>query len=1084
MSWISLSFRLFCVHVFLWGQSSAQDPPSCAGRCGESYSREAACQCDYNCHVFMECCPDYRQTCTLEGSCKGRCHENFERGRDCDCDNSCEKFDKCCPDYKANCVEPTTKQKLPPPTRPSSTSATPTERNKVPTKKPSEISDKKKQATKPKKKIQGGPTDKKHLPNFPKKKEKQPVNGTLPESGAPETPPRTSSQIPPPSSKNSSKDNPTTRKQVPEAPKKKPIGDTPADSKNTTLDSPSPPDINSKDPNQQPAKSPKKKKKPPGEMKDAAGENPADSKRLEKPLLKSPKKKPPGKPIDSAEDLPEHLKDLLSPPSSDPDGSGSNKDEGNRLPKSPKKKRRWHMTYSEEDLQENPEDPSSNTKGGKTPNKQLTTSPKKKPGSVSNTGKQPSEDSEDPSSPTKGGKKPKKQLTKSPKKPSNVTNTEDNPKGDLPPKKRSPKNPKKTANKDKATPEDEFPELSDEPPSALAPLSSAEGRKSTMKRSPKSPNKKPSKAILPADEEEKDKSKTAKKKKTKKATDLEDEEVLESENESMSSSSSSSSSHQSSKTLSRRVSKKKKKADKPIKPKNPNTGKDTPTPSSSTKKPPGTTPTKGAPPEEDGSGMVFSDSPTLPLPSTQMSTMGEKDDEGLIAVTTQTTTVKSPTTTPAFRLPNTTSPWMMPRLSTTPGELRSTSTAPITEQRTPVTRSTPKTYPMITFTDAPESRNTTRISPTTPANVTEQSTVGTTNISTVQAVTRTTTKPAFIFNLTTAPAQATKRSTTPPAFWCLTTTVETEHRRPTALPATKLCTTAMAKPEKTTRKPPPHFHGIQIVNATLIREEMNLCNGRPVDGMTTLHNGSLVAFRGPYFWMLNQFGRGLGNPRRITDVWGIPSPIDTVFTRCNCDGKTFFFKDSSYWRFTNDVMDRGYPKLISTGFGGLSGKTTAVLSVASYKKRVESVYFFKHGGTVQQYTYKQQPTKKCDRTTRPKLHYPVYTHRNHNGRYRTVRDLYTRRIVEKRIYTNVRNRYIIQPGKGVLHAEVSVRESWRGIPNNIISAVSLHNPQKPDGYDYYAFSKDKYYNLNPSSRTVVRTASRTQQNTAKDWYKC
>ncbi|KAJ1172191.1 hypothetical protein NDU88_004041, partial [Pleurodeles waltl] len=338
----------------------------------------------------------------------------------------------------------------------------------------------------------------------------------------------------------------------------------------------------------------------------------------------------------------------------------------------------------------------------------------------------------------------------------------------------------------------------------------------------------------------------------------------------------------------------------------------------------------------DGPGSSNTTRTSLTSPAT--------DNEGLIAVTTQTTTVKSPTTTPAFRFPNTTSPWMMPWLSSTPRESTSTSTAPVTEQRRPVTRSTPKTYPIFTATDGPGSNNTTRTSLTSPATVTEQSTVGTTNITTLQAVTRTTTKSAFIFNLTTAPVRATKRSTTPPALWCLTATRQSGQRRPTARPAANLCTTTAStvKPEKTTRKVQPPFHGIQIVNASLFRDEMNLCNGRPVDGITTLHNGSLVAFRGHFFWMLNQFGRGLGNPRRITDVWGIPSPIDTVFTRCNCDGKTFFFKDSSYWRFTNDVMDRGYPKLISKGFGGLSGKTTAVLSVASYKKRTESVYFFKN----------------------------------------------------------------------------------------------------------------------------------------------
>lgn len=94
--------------------------------------------------------------------------------------------------------------------------------------------------------------------------------------------------------------------------------------------------------------------------------------------------------------------------------------------------------------------------------------------------------------------------------------------------------------------------------------------------------------------------------------------------------------------------------------------------------------------------------------------------------------------------------------------------------------------------------------------------------------------------------------------------------------------------------------------------------------------------------MLNPF-RPPSPPRRITEVWGIPSPIDTVFTRCNCEGKTFFFKDSQYWRFTNDVVDPGYPKQIVKGFGGLTGKIVAALSIAKYKDRPESVYFFKRG---------------------------------------------------------------------------------------------------------------------------------------------
>lgn len=33
-----------------------------------------------------------------------------------------------------------------------------------------------------------------------------------------------------------------------------------------------------------------------------------------------------------------------------------------------------------------------------------------------------------------------------------------------------------------------------------------------------------------------------------------------------------------------------------------------------------------------------------------------------------------------------------------------------------------------------------------------------------------------------------------------------------------------------------------------------------------------------------------GPAQGITQVWGVPSPIDTVFTRCNCQGKTYIFK--------------------------------------------------------------------------------------------------------------------------------------------------------------------------------------------------
>lgn len=50
-----------------------------------------------------------------------------------------------------------------------------------------------------------------------------------------------------------------------------------------------------------------------------------------------------------------------------------------------------------------------------------------------------------------------------------------------------------------------------------------------------------------------------------------------------------------------------------------------------------------------------------------------------------------------------------------------------------------------------------------------------------------------------------------------------------------------------------------------------------------------------------------------------------------------------YWRFENDALDPGFPKVVKTGFDGLQGHITAALSVPQYLSRKESVYFFKRG---------------------------------------------------------------------------------------------------------------------------------------------
>ncbi|XP_066548648.1 proteoglycan 4b [Amia ocellicauda] len=282
--------------------------------------------------------------------------------------------------------------------------------------------------------------------------------------------------------------------------------------------------------------------------------------------------------------------------------------------------------------------------------------------------------------------------------------------------------------------------------------------------------------------------------------------------------------------------------------------------------------------------------------------------------------------------------------------------------------------------------------------------------------------------------------------------VQTEPLRPGLSPAVPTSSdtsiTLMANPEI--------LSAIPSKNPLLMdKNETNLCSGRPSDGMTTLQNGTIFVFRGHYFWHLSSNGVA-GDARLITDVWGIPSPIDTVFTRCNCQGKTFFFKDKQYWRFENGNMDPGYPKLVSIGFGGMSGTISAALSVPAFRRRRETVYFFKRGGLVQKYSYKQEPPKSCSKT--PSKQYSIY-----NVRTRTARQA---------VY---------------LSNEINIKLKWKGFPSTITSALSLPNTKKPDGYDYFVFSKAKYYNvkIDADQPTLTSTlTSATQQDTSKDWYKC
>ncbi|NXE49388.1 PRG4 protein, partial [Casuarius casuarius] len=267
----------------------------------------------------------------------------------------------------------------------------------------------------------------------------------------------------------------------------------------------------------------------------------------------------------------------------------------------------------------------------------------------------------------------------------------------------------------------------------------------------------------------------------------------------------------------------------------------------------------------------------------------------------------------------------------------------------------------------------------------------------------------------------------------------------------------------------------------LLFQEKNLCNGKPADGMVALHNGTLAVFRGHYYWLLNGRSPPTTEPRRIIDGWGIPSPINTVFSRCNCDGKTFFIKDSLYWRFTNGMMDNGYPKPLTRGFAGLSGKIIAALPVARYNNRPESVYFIKTGGKIQQYIYKQEPAKKCKKKAQVTIKYPAFVPR-----------LVIRRRFQRAVRLQAFQTVRINPYPSgnflllaeILRKEVKITAYWRGLPKVIHSTLSVPNYNKPDGYDYYAFSNNQYYSLDVGSKTATSVTYLTGKTVSKDWYNC
>ncbi|XP_028430249.1 vitronectin a [Perca flavescens] len=170
------------------------------------------------------------------------------------------------------------------------------------------------------------------------------------------------------------------------------------------------------------------------------------------------------------------------------------------------------------------------------------------------------------------------------------------------------------------------------------------------------------------------------------------------------------------------------------------------------------------------------------------------------------------------------------------------------------------------------------------------------------------------------------------------------------------------------------------------------CSGRPFDSFMRLKNGSIYAFRGEYFFELDQKSVLPGYPKLIKDVWGISGPIDAAFTRINCQGKTYIFKGNKYWRFDNGVLDEDYPRDISVGFDKIPDHVDAAFALPSPGHNgKEKVYFFKAD---QYYTYEflHQPShEECITMSErsPSTLFRRYTDVYYNNYERVISELFS-----------------------------------------------------------------------------------------------
>ncbi|XP_068271948.1 vitronectin [Nyctibius grandis] len=352
-------------------------------------------------------------------------------------------------------------------------------------------------------------------------------------------------------------------------------------------------------------------------------------------------------------------------------------------------------------------------------------------------------------------------------------------------------------------------------------------------------------------------------------------------------------------------------------------------------------------------------------------------------------------------------------------------------------------------------------------------------------------------------------------------TVENTEAAPTELPTSLLPAEPTLEselgPEETlTEVPVVEVPVVEVPSTTPdgFEEPEELCSRKPFDAFTDLKNGSLYAFRGKYFYELDERSVRPGYPKLISDVWGIEGPIDAAFTRINCQGKTYLFKGSQYWRFDDGALDPGYPRNISEGFEGIPDSIDAAFALPAHSYRGnERVYFFKDK-YYWSYDFAYQPTQADCEKSSPSAVFNHYAFMNRDSWEDVFLILFGGRM------TGASSpRYISR--------------DWRGLPSRLDAAMAgriyvashqprrrksrrqrkrykshrslnlgfwswLHNDSESAGIEsdglsgsqcetlqsVYFFVGDKYYRVNLRTKRVDLVRPRYPRSIAQYWLDC